>query len=61
MKKYKFIGIMMVMIGNGSLSAGLLEEQNYNIEPEPMMFAASLAAILLGFYFVRIANKKSTI
>ena len=61
MKKYKFIGIMMVMIGNGNLSSELLDEQSYNIEPEPSMFVSSLLAIALGFYFVRIANKQSTI
>ncbi|RYZ26763.1 MAG: hypothetical protein EOO10_14640 [Chitinophagaceae bacterium] len=61
MKKYKFIGIMMVMVGNGNLSSELLEEQSYNVEPEPWMFVSSLMAIVLGFYFVRLANKKSTI
>jgi hypothetical protein len=60
MKKYKFIGIMMVMIGNGNLSSELLEEQSYNLEPEPWMYITSLLAIALGFYFVRLANKQST-
>jgi len=52
---------MMVMVGNGNLSSELLEEQSYNIEPEPWMYVSSLLAIVLGFYLVRLANKQSTI
>ncbi len=61
MKKYKFIGIIMVMFGNGSLLSGLLEEQAYNIEPEPQFYFVSVITMLLGFYLLRIANKESII
>ncbi len=52
---------MMVMFGNGSLLSVLLDEQAYNIEPEPQFYTISVIAILLGFYLLRIANKESII
>lgn len=61
MKKYKFIGIIMVMIGKGNLLSALLDEQTYNIAPEPPLYFGSVVVILLGFYILRLANKQSIV
>ena len=61
MKKYKFIGILMVMAGNGSLLSILLDEVNYNVESEPQTYFSSITALLLGFYLLRLSNRKSII
>ena len=61
MKKYKFIGILMVMAGTGNLLSALLDELNHNIPLEPQHFYVSAVAIVLGFYILRLANQKSIV
>jgi hypothetical protein len=61
MKKYKTIGIIMVMVGKGNLLSVLLDEQAYNTHPEPQLYFGSAIVILLGFYILHLANKQSIV
>ena len=61
MNKYKFIGIIMVMIGNAILLSELLGKQSGKIVTVSPLYFGSAVVILLGAYILHLSNKRSII